>query len=388
MSRTDSTKIEIPIKKIGIVGASARAAARSTIRAGFQPTCADYFGDADLREICCVQVAESPGDFVTLLDESDCDAWFFTGALENRPKLLEHMANDARYLGSPIESIKRVRDFRLVASALTDRGLNAPNTSHDVTNLSRCHRVLRKNSKSAGGMNIDLELDRARRPAVADVTFQEFIEGEPQSAVYVGAGGHARLIGVSQQLIGRSWCESRGFRYCGSIGPIPLSPEQEQEWKSIGDCLANAFGLVGLFGVDAIRNSNGVWPVEVNPRYTASVEIHERACSELKSIHQHVQACVGPELFTPQAIQTENHMETVHGKAILFANNDLEITKTTTCSLLNLNREQWHAVADIPEPGVIPKGYPILTVFTATSALNDIEDQLRVRADEVLDMIG
>ena len=38
-----------------------------------------------------------------------------------------------------------------------------------------------------------------------------------------------------------------------------------------------AFGLVGLFGVDLILRDGEPWPVEVNPRYTASVEVLELA---------------------------------------------------------------------------------------------------------------
>ena len=39
--------------------------------------------------------------------------------------------------------------------------------------------------------------------------------------------------------------------------------------------LAKRFSLAGLFGVDAIVNDEGVWTVEINPRYTASMELVE-----------------------------------------------------------------------------------------------------------------
>ena len=39
----------------------------------------------------------------------------------------------------------------------------------------------------------------------------------------------------------------------------------------------SAFGLAGWFGVDFILRDGIPWPVEINPRYTASVEIHELA---------------------------------------------------------------------------------------------------------------
>ena len=45
----------------------------------------------------------------------------------------------------------------------------------------------------------------------------------------------------------------------------------------LGTVLAQAFRLVGLFGVDGVLDAERFWPVEVNPRYTASVEVLEGA---------------------------------------------------------------------------------------------------------------
>ena len=48
-----------PHEHLLIVGASARAAAFSALRAGLRPWCADLFGDDDLRARCFAQRCDS-----------------------------------------------------------------------------------------------------------------------------------------------------------------------------------------------------------------------------------------------------------------------------------------------------------------------------------------
>ena len=42
--------------------------------------------------------------------------------------------------------------------------------------------------------------------------------------------------------------------------------------QRLGEVLASASGLMGWFGIDYVLRDGEPWPVEVNPRYTASVE--------------------------------------------------------------------------------------------------------------------
>ena len=109
------------------------------------------------------------------------------------------------------------------------------------------------------------------------VYLQEFIEGESQSAVFCGEGGGARLLGVSRQLVGEDFLHAAPFRYCGSVGPLQPDAAQRQTLERFGSILARKCGLRGLFGVDGIVRDGAFWPVEVNPRYTASVEVLEYA---------------------------------------------------------------------------------------------------------------
>src|SRR5207253_6364233 len=106
---------------------------------------------------------------------------------------------------------------------------------------------------------------------------QEFIEGEPIAAVYVGDGEKARLIGVTCQLTGSDWLHARPFQYCGSVGPVSLPAETEALLERLGNVLTSGCRLRGLFGADCVVRDGTPYLVEVNPRYTASIEILEYA---------------------------------------------------------------------------------------------------------------
>ena len=79
-------------------------------------------------------------------------------------------------------------------------------------------------------------------------------------------------------------------RYAGSLGPLPLDPRRHASLTRIGEVLAREFDLRGLFGVDFIDDGAEPWPIEVNPRYTASIEVLERALS-FSAVGWHVAAC-------------------------------------------------------------------------------------------------
>ena len=95
------------------------------------------------------------------------------------------------------------------------------------------------------------------------------------------------LIGVTRQLIG---APGSPFAYRGSIGPVTISERLKARLDLMGRVLASEFALVGLFGVDFILRDDEPWPVEVNPRYTASVEVLELALGR-SLLAEHLRAC-------------------------------------------------------------------------------------------------
>ena len=69
--------------------------------------------------------------------------------------------------------------------------------------------------------------------------------------------------------------------------------------RQAGRVVASELGLLGLFGIDLVIREDGV-PVflEINPRYTASVECIERAHG-ISAIDLHLRACRGEPVAVP-----------------------------------------------------------------------------------------
>ena len=94
-----------------ILGASTRAAAASAVRAGFDPVCADRFGDEDLRRIASV-IAVNNDLHRTLraVKALPFTPWIYTGSLENDPKFIASVSERHLLLGNPAA---RARGFAM-----------------------------------------------------------------------------------------------------------------------------------------------------------------------------------------------------------------------------------------------------------------------------------
>lgn len=278
--------------------------------------------------------------------------FLYTGALENHRGVLAALAARRELLGNPPEVCAAVRDPWQVASCLGRRGLRCPELRRPGEE-PREGTWLVKPLRGAGGAGI-AHLEGTQPPA--DTFLQEFIEGEPRSAVFAGDGQRAVLMGVSRQLVGLHRFGAAPFAYCGSIGPLAVPAEEAAAWRAMGNALAEHFGLRGLFGVDAIVAGGEVVCIEVNPRYTASVEVHEVALGA-SAISWHVAACRGELPAPPDA--PPGHLV---GKAYLFAKEEVRVPEGLPAAAAGV--EGLLGLADLPWPGsAIARGAPVLTVL-------------------------
>ena len=193
------------------------------------------------------------------------------------------------------------------------------------------------------------------------------------------------LLGATHQSAGSDWAGAAGFRYSGSWGPQELEPAVAVSLRRVGDCLASSFALTGLFGVDAIIADQTVWPVEVNPRYTASVEILERALG-VQAVRLHVRACRWGELpAEPPATPICRC-----GKQVLYARRAICIPPELNSLVDHANTgSPWPSFADLPAVGAhIAGGQPVLTVLAEGTDLSVVQRQLRRRVAEVQELLG
>lgn len=405
-----------------ILGASVRAAAFSALRAGLRPYCGDLFADLDLvRCAAAVRVQGYPGGLAEVAASAPPSPWMYTGGLENHPGLVDRIAAGRPLWGNPGPVLRAVRDPRRVARALCEAGIPHPAIAMSPEDLPTDGTWLRKPLAASGGIGIrpwrrgPLPKDKA----AAWCYFQERIAGVSLAAVYVAAGGQSVLLGVTRQLVGTRWTGAADFRYAGSIGPLPLDEAARALFESIGHALSAAFGLVGLFGVDAVLSEAGrkrglahgdcvwgldrelwagclssfpdslstgtVWPVEVNPRYTASIEVLERALG-IAAIALHADACRDGTL-PPEPVRAA---ETVCGKAVLYARADLAVSEAfARFAEAEMCGPAWPDLADVPAVATpIRAGMPVTTVFAQRDSHAAVVEALHARAREVEGLLG
>jgi predicted ATP-grasp superfamily ATP-dependent carboligase len=124
--------------------------------------------------------------------------------------------------------------------------------------------------------------------------------------------------------------------------------------------------------------------LEINPRYSASVEVLERITGR-SAIVEHVAACggTGRSVLRPATARTSETANAVAcGKVVLFAKHDVTITPTFyqwSIAQASVDLEQCR-LADIPEAGQrLSIGQPVLTVLASRSAQElDAEFSLRI----------
>jgi predicted ATP-grasp superfamily ATP-dependent carboligase len=377
-----------------IFGASARAAAFSALRAGLSPWCADLFADADLHARCPAMrlpAGTYPHGFLYLDDTELKAPWIYTGGLENHVEVIEALACHHVLWGNRALAVDLSRDPAYLATMLNAEGLPAPQVRSTVGALPRQGHWLIKPRRGAGGTGIrflssDLQCARAARPGlrasvqgmIQDVAgalradqignyLQEFIEGTPHAAVYVGENGNCRFLGATRQLVGAEWLHAKPFQYCGSIGSIELSVDLNDQLERLGSTLERWCHLRGLFGVDCIVRENVPWPVEVNPRYAASVEVLEYGAGvPAMALHRRVFDKDAP------VVNAKPHAAGMVGKAILFAREALTFPDYGPW-MATLRKpgpiDEMPAFADIPHAGEpIEARRPVLTFFARAAS--------------------
>lgn len=364
-----------------ILGASARAAVWSARRAGLSPLAIDLFGDQDLRDLAPVEVARHyPRDLFRLADRFPTAAWIYTGGLENYPASIDRLAARRPLLGNAGAVLRAVRNPNRLAQVCRAADFYVPPIEIDAANLPTDGSWLSKSSRASGGSHVV-----RWHGSTSDSTrlrgryFQPYQPGLPCSAVFVAAGVEARLIGTSRQLIGPAWNAPHEFQYAGLIAPWPMTPQLMGRLAELGRVLVEEFGLCGLFGVDFLLRDQEIVSLEVNPRYTASVEVLERAMPDWSALADHVCVCAQRPLpLDPPRAEPSR----VAGKAILFARRDLILRERLTTSHITSADvdSELPALADIPCVGTrIAQGQPVATVLASAADVESLQEQLRSR---------
>jgi predicted ATP-grasp superfamily ATP-dependent carboligase len=383
-----------------IVGASTRAAAHSAIRAGFSPTCADLFADADLR--ACARVIEVmgyPRGLVAAAAAAPAGPWMYTGGLENHPGLVARISASRPLWGNGSEVLRAIRDPWHVRQLLDNAGLPSLDVwPHRSAPPGADGRWMIKPLHGAAGRGIriwDRQLPSCTALREADY-FQERRAGSAVSAIYLATPQQTSMLGVTRQLVGIPEVHAPPFAWCGTITPIQLPGVVVEMIQNVGQHLGRVAGLKGLFGCDYLVDDAGAWLTELNPRYPASTELVERVL-QAPLLDWHRRACesfdagppflVPPYLVVPPSVgcfatppeggtparppEVGTTSAGVLGKIVLYADRNWLAPDLTRFICRPMMSDGWLGqsatlpyIADIPVPGArIQRGQPICTLF-------------------------
>jgi predicted ATP-grasp superfamily ATP-dependent carboligase len=337
--------------------------------------------------MCPIQQIEThcyPYGFVKFLTQSPEAPWMYTGGLETHPTLIGQLESVRPLWGNNEQAVRAARSPQGTASILKAAGIPYPRIHSFSGRLPVKGRWVLKSRRSTGGRGVSWWNGKVPACDTKSHYLQEYIDGVTAALVFLGDGKGAELLGLTRQLVGEAWLHARPFRYCGSIGPLPMEDRLRRSCEHLGHVLAAGCRLRGLFGVDGVIQGGSFWPVEVNPRYTASVEVIElTAGRSLLSPHVRV---FNPS-FRGSAEPGPSVCLGIIGKAILFARRAItfrndRIFQEATTSLGN--PFALPLAADIPRPGTpLRAGRPILTLFAQASSVDECLLALKEKAAEV-----
>jgi predicted ATP-grasp superfamily ATP-dependent carboligase len=345
------------------------------VHSGYQVDALDAFGDLDLQALVkCYSLKRdfqhsfSAAALFAASRQLAFDGVAYTSNLENHPEVIRRFARHHQVIGNPAEVLARVRHWPTLFATLAQAGFRVPETIYDgdTRRADPARTWLRKPVASGGGHRItfwrnEVSLGRG-------FMLQEYVPGQACSASFVANGRECVVVGLTEQLVGQPEFCAQGFGYYGNLLPLNAARDPAigrtilDQAQQIAALLTREFGLVGINGIDFVLSGNQVCLTEVNPRYSASMELIERAYG-LPMFELHVQAVMQGEL--PRFdLTTRLADELFHGKAILFAERDA----------LALNTLNWleRGIRDVPIPGEsLTQGGPICTLL-ACEATHDL----------------
>lgn len=365
--------------------------AESAARAGGRVVAVDFFGDRDQARAAesyalrrDLGLPATAAGLARAARRLGATAVIYGANLENHPGTLAALARSCEVLGNEAAVVRRVRDWRVLRRFCAEAGIACPTTlvAGEESYARDTGGVwLRKRVRSGGGHGMGrwdgAPLDRAH-------LLQEEVAGRPASAAFVADGRSACLFALSEQLHGDGALGARGFAWCGNILPFAAGGDAapgdardaaERLRAAVAEMatsLTRRFGLRGVNGLDLViaEGAGGElvpFLVEVNPRFTASMELAERLYG-LNVFTLHLEGCAGR--LPPVVAAGESPAAGFYGKAVVFAPQAVVTPDTSPWldeTIGGSGAQRAHpAVGDIPRSGArIAVGHPVCTVFAA-----------------------
>jgi hypothetical protein len=317
------------VHRILVVGFSTRHVAASANRAGYEVYAIDHFCDLDLIDctVACSrfdELSQIPSLTREFCSRYQIDAIIVTSGAEDLTDI------PVPILGTQPDVASRFLDKIQAQQFFESHGFPVP----PLAQPGEFPAILKPSIGSGGWRNaiVTGEADiRAWEEQFLDAPYllQRIAPGIPASVCCVSDGVRAKALAVNLQIMRGTECARFGFS--GSM--TPFTHPMEGRMRDMAEEIAAKSGCQGILGIDFLVTNSQIFPIEVNPRFVATLDTIERSTG-LNMVSVHIKACQGVlPLETPSC-------DKVSIRKILFAQDSLSVKK----DLRNL----CPAVADIP----------------------------------------
>lgn len=389
---------------IYVVGASGRAAAESVRQTGLRAIVLDLYADADSGDQVDLLIVESyPESILDQLSQQPPGWILLAGGMEHYPDLVTSLEEWHRLIGPNVTQLKQLRDLRFLSNSLAksiklkfpttiisdrERLISADNDSIAISSAKKVLRSsepvwLKKSWRGCGGFHI--EEFRGTLPS-KEIDFstsylQQKLFGRSIGSVFYCRSSQIELLGVvdaisqatHESLVGPQ-PELPRMAYRGSYGPTEISDELRDAMCEWIRELTRAIDYSGLLQVDwIVDNLDQAWLLEINPRWTASMEIIEWAAQRnLFSIQagctEGLREQIGPAIGATLITRSEQKLY----KAIVYASSSFDVSSEMFNEMLDRKFQRFNQMhsdpviesgwSDIPRVGTpIRLGNPLAT---------------------------
>ncbi len=356
-----------------VISESGRALAASAARAGLETMVIDRFADADTFAVT-TQALKLPGslsgfDMPELLkalqaySKTDFSGVVVGSGLEAHPDILDYIDTRWAYCGNPAATVRKCKDSSIFFRALAHLKIAHPRTYTGMA--PDAGNWLLKRTGFAGGHHVRRY---EQGESIPDGCYlQQEITGGTYSAVFLADGVRSVIAGINRIYAANP--AQGDYRYSAAV---TLNDDVLQAaFREIVTELTSQFALKGLCGVDAIMSGGGeLLVLEVNPRPTATFELHEHNDSLFM---QHIRACAGKlPAIVPQTGRRSC------GHRIVYADNSF--------TLPEFSWPEW--ATDRPVTGrLIDVGAPVCTVHGVADTPEHVLRLLEERTDQIENIV-
>jgi methenyltetrahydromethanopterin cyclohydrolase len=299
----------------------------------------------------------------------------YGSGFDANPSQLADITRSRRLLGSDIETLQYCNAPRRFAALLADLAIAAPPTQFNAP----VHAAgwLCKYAGGCGGWHIH-ELRHAGSDGSGSADrryYQRRLSGRSISLTALVALGHGSIVGFADQTPRRQ-PGAGGYAFTGARGirPSEIHPLVRADMAAALEKLCVALPLRGLVSLDFIVDDGECWLLEVNPRLSATAELHDH---DGTLFARHLQACSEEAALVTNGASTVDMAEPkrLNGFEIVFASRDMRAPKIQSCPA-------W--LQDRPAAGsTINRGAPLCTVYaqhTRSTELASIIGERKRRA--------